>query len=238
MRKRAAEQVRRQEAEEAERKKKEAEEALPTEEKARLVLTKQAEAKKNEGNEFYKKKDFTNALRLYDEALQLNENEVTYINNKAAVYFELKEFDKCIEECDRAIEKSKGGHYDYSKLGKALARKANAKLQLQQYEEAIELFRSSLLENNDPNVKDQLKKAEKQKKEDEEQKYLDPEIAEQHRLAGNALFEQSKYPAAVKEYTEGLRRDPNSKALYSNRCAAYLKLLEPGYAIKDAEKCV
>lgn len=84
------------------------------------------------------------------------------------MYFELKEFDKCIEECDRAIEKSKGGHYDYSKLGKALARKANAKLQLQQYEEAIELFRSSLLENNDPNVKDQLKKAEKQKKEDEE----------------------------------------------------------------------
>jgi stress-induced-phosphoprotein 1 len=67
---------------------------------------------------------------------------------------------------------------------------------------------------------------------------LNPEIAEQHRQAGNALFEKGDFPGAVKEYTEGLRRDPNSKALYSNRCAAYLKLMEPGYAIKDADKCV
>ncbi len=131
-----------------------------------------------------------------------------YINNKAAVYFEMKQFDKCIEECDKAIEKSKGGHYDYVKLGKAIARKANAKLQLQQYEEAIELFKSSLLESNDPNVKDQLKKAEKMKKDDEEKKYLSPEKAEEHRLAGNDFFAKGDYPGAVKEYTEGLRRDP------------------------------
>jgi stress-induced-phosphoprotein 1 len=141
-------------------------------------LIKRAEAKKNEGNEYYKKKDFANALALYNEALALNENEVTYINNKAAVYYEMKDYEKCIEECDKAIEKSKGGYYDYAKLGKALARKANAKLQLQQYDEALELFRSSLLESNDPNVKDQLKKAEKMKKEDEEKKYINPEIAE------------------------------------------------------------
>lgn len=65
---------------------------------------------------------------------------MTYINNKAAVYFEMKDYDKCIEECDKAIEKSKGGYYDYAKLGKAMARKANAKLQQGQYQEAIDLF--------------------------------------------------------------------------------------------------
>lgn len=47
------------------------------------------------------------------------------------MYFEMKDFDKCIAECDLAIEKSKGGNYDYVKLGKAIARKANAKLQQQ-----------------------------------------------------------------------------------------------------------
>lgn len=41
----------------------------------------------------------------------------------------MKDFDKCIEECDRAIYKSKEGYYDYVKLGKALGRKANAKIQ-------------------------------------------------------------------------------------------------------------
>jgi hypothetical protein len=40
----------------------------------------------------------------------------------------MKEFDKCIAECDRAIEKSREGYYDYVKLGKALGRKGNAYL--------------------------------------------------------------------------------------------------------------
>ena len=60
--------------------------------------------------------------------MSLDPNEVTYINNKAAVYFEMKDYAKCIEECDKAIEKSRSGHYDYVKLGKAIGRKANAKL--------------------------------------------------------------------------------------------------------------
>lgn len=38
----------------------------------------------------------------------------------------MKDYEKCINECDRAIEKSKGSNYDYVKLGKAMARKANA----------------------------------------------------------------------------------------------------------------
>jgi stress-induced-phosphoprotein 1 len=232
------EERKRKEKEEEERKKREAEEALPEEEKQRLAVLKQAEAKKNEGNEFYKKKQFEQALALYSEALQLNENEITYHNNKSACYFEMKDFEKCIAECDIAIEKSKGSNYDYVKLGKAIARKANAKLQQQNYEEAIDLFKTSLLESNDPAVRDQLKKAEKLKKEDDEKKYLDPVKAEEHRLAGNALFEKADFPGAVKEYTEGLRRDPNSKSLYSNRCAAYIKLMEGNYSLKDAEKCV
>lgn len=93
-----------------------------------MAQKKQAEAKKNEGNDYYKKRDFAKALELYSEAVALNEQEVTYHNNKAACYFEMKDFDRCIEECEVAIEKSKGGNYDYVKLGKAIARKANAKL--------------------------------------------------------------------------------------------------------------
>lgn len=111
-------------------------------------------------------------------------------------------------------------------------------LKLGNFEEAIDLFKSALLENNDPNIRDQLKKAEKQKLVDEEQKYLDPVKAEEHREKGNELFKVGDYPGAVKEYTEGLKRDPNSKNIYSNRCAAYIKLMEMNYALKDVEKCL
>lgn len=65
-------------------------------------------------------------MKKYEEALQLDEDEVVYMNNIATVYFEMKDYEKCIEVCDKAIEKSKGAHYDYVKLGKALARKASA----------------------------------------------------------------------------------------------------------------
>jgi len=50
------------------------------------------------------------------------------------------DYDKCIEECDRAIAKCKEGYYDYQKLGKALARKGNAKVKQGMYDEAIELY--------------------------------------------------------------------------------------------------
>ena len=124
------------------------------------------------------------------------------------------------------------------KLGRALARKATAMLAQNRFDEAIELYQSSLLENNDAGVKDQLKKAERAKKEFEDKQYINPEIAEQHRVSGNKLFEAGDYPGAVKEYNEGLRRDPQNKAIFSNRCAAYLKLMEAPSALKDADKCL
>lgn len=150
----------------------------------------------------------------------------------------MKEYEKCIEQCDIAIQKSREGFYDYVKLGKALARKATAVLAQGKFEEAIDLYKSSLLENNDSSVKDQLKKAEKLMKEEEARRQIDPEKAEELRKEGNKLYEQGDYPGAVKVYTDGLRRDPNSKAIYSNRCAAYIKLMEWNYALKDAEKCL
>jgi tetratricopeptide (TPR) repeat protein len=91
-------------------------------------LKKQAEEKKIQGNEAYKAKNFEEALKHYQDAIDFDNTDMTYYTNKAAVYYEMKEYDKCIEECDRAVEKSREGYYDFQKLGKALSRKANAKL--------------------------------------------------------------------------------------------------------------
>jgi stress-induced-phosphoprotein 1 len=68
--------------------------------------------------------------------------------------------------------------------------------------------------------------------------YLDPEMAEQHRIKGNELYKEGSYPKAVQEYNEGLRRNPVSVALLSNRSATYVKLMEFNTALKDADKCI
>lgn len=83
-----------------------------------------------------------------------------------------------------------------------------------------------------------LQKAQKMKKEADDAAYVNPEIAEQHRQKGNELFKEGKYPLALKEYDEGLKRDPKAVAIYSNRCATYIKLMEFVYGLKDAEKCI
>jgi len=66
-----------------------------------------AEEEKNLGNECYRKKQFDQAIEHYDNALGINPEEINYINNKAAVYYEMKSYDKCIELCDEAIEKGR-----------------------------------------------------------------------------------------------------------------------------------
>lgn len=35
-----------------------------------------------------------------------------------------------------------------------------------------------------------------------------------------------------------MRRDPNAVKIYSNRAAAYIKLMEFAYALKDIDKCL
>jgi len=61
-----------------------------------LQRTKEAEAKKLEGNEFYKKKDFNKALELYTAAIELNPSELLYYTNMAAVFIEQKKYDEAI----------------------------------------------------------------------------------------------------------------------------------------------
>ena len=45
---------------------------------------------KEKGNELYKSKKFAEALAAYDEAIALDPTNMTYLNNKAAVYIQIR----------------------------------------------------------------------------------------------------------------------------------------------------
>ena len=66
------------------------------------AVNQQAEAKKNQGNEAYKRQDFQGAIRLYTEALQIQPSE-TILSNRAAVYISMKQFRKALEDCQAGI---------------------------------------------------------------------------------------------------------------------------------------
>ncbi len=77
-----------------------------------------AEAEKDLGNEFYKKKDFEKAITHYEKAIQLEPTNITYQTNKAAAYFEQNKLEECIELCEKAIEIGRENKADYTLIAK------------------------------------------------------------------------------------------------------------------------
>lgn len=69
------------------------------------------------------------------------------LNCRAAVYLETGEYDKCIADCDSAVEKGREARADYKVVARALTRKANALAKQDRYEEAVQVYHKSLTEH-------------------------------------------------------------------------------------------
>jgi len=190
------------------------------------------------GNAAYKAKDFPTALAHYDKAIELDPEEISFLTNKAAVFFEQAEYDACVETCDAAIEKGRELRVDYKVVAKAMTRKGNALVKQDKLEEAVEVYSRSLMEHRTADTLKRKDDAEREIKDRKVKAYLDPAKAEIAREEGNELFKQQKYPEAVERYTEAIKRDPEDHRVYSNRAACYTKLTAFNEALKDAEKCI
>ncbi|XP_062146091.1 hsp70-Hsp90 organizing protein 3-like [Alnus glutinosa] len=202
----------------------------------------QAQLEKELGNAAYKKKDFDTAIAHYTKAMELDDDDISYILNRAATHLEMGQFEECIKDCDKAVERGRELRSDFKMIAKALTRKGTALVKMakcsKDYEPAIECFQKALTEHRNPDTLKKLNDAEKARKELEQQEYFDPKLADEEREKGNEYFKEQKYPEAVKHYTESLRRNPKDVKAYSNRAACYTKLTALPEALKDAEKCI
>ena len=93
---------------------------------SRATANLNAEDQKKLGNEAYKKRDFDIALKHYLKAAELNPNEITFLNNIAAVKLEQEKYKECLELCNKAIEVGKENGADSKKMEKAFDRQARA----------------------------------------------------------------------------------------------------------------
>ena len=108
---------------------------------------KEVVAKKNEGNDLYKKKEFSAALAKYDEAIELDPKNMCFLNNKATVYFTMKEWDTCIETCQRVVEVGKENFAYIEDRAKGLTRCGKAYLKTGDTPKATETLKESQLEH-------------------------------------------------------------------------------------------
>ncbi|XP_067136572.1 stress-induced-phosphoprotein 1-like [Centruroides vittatus] len=193
---------------------------------------------KTAGNEAYKKRNFDLALQHYDKAIELDSTDMTFLTNKAAVYIEQKEYEKCIKECEKAIEVGRENRADFKIIAKAYARIALAYRHLQKLQEAKIYYQKALAEHRTPEILTKLSEVKNLLKEEERKAYIDPEKSLEEKNIGNDCFQKGDYPTAIKHYTEAIQRNPDDAKLYSNRAACYQKLAEFRMALRDCEDCI
>ena len=193
---------------------------------------------KKKGNDAYKKKDFETALKHYNRALELDSTEITFYLNIAAVYFEQGEFEKCIAQCEKAIEIGRENRADFKLIAKAFTRIGHCYKKLQDWKKAKVYYEKSMSEHRTPEIKALMSEIVQKIKEEEKKAYVDPVKAEAEKELGNQKFKEGDYAAAVKHYSEAIARNPDEPKYYSNRAACYTKLAAFDLGLKDCEKCV
>jgi tetratricopeptide (TPR) repeat protein len=98
-----------------------------------------AEDHKNKGNEFFKKKNYSLALREYSTAQRLDPTNAVYWYNRSIAYFHLSNFADCEKDATKAL--SLDPRYTKAFVRRGLAREAQGKFEpaLQDFEAAEDL---------------------------------------------------------------------------------------------------
>ncbi|NMR96152.1 tetratricopeptide repeat protein, partial [Vibrio parahaemolyticus] len=119
--------------------------------------------------------DFETAIQRYTRALELDDEDISYLTNRAAVYLEMGKYEECIKDCDKAVERGRELRSDFKMIARALTRKGTALAKMakcsKDFEPAIETFQKALTEHRNPDTLKKLNEAEKAKKELEQQEY-------------------------------------------------------------------
>ncbi|PHH67324.1 hypothetical protein CDD81_87 [Ophiocordyceps australis] len=197
----------------------------------------EAEKIKALGTENYKKRNFDEAIKCYNEAWDLYP-DITYLNNLGAAYYEKGDYDKCIEACTKAIDEGRQIYADFKLISKSYARIGTAYEKKGDYALAIENYNRSLTEHRTPDVLKKLRDAERVKADSAKKAYVDPEKAEEAREEGNKKFKEMDFPGAVASYSEMIKRAPEDPRGYSNRAAAFIKLFEFPSALDDCNAAI
>ncbi|KID84623.1 heat shock protein STI1 [Metarhizium guizhouense ARSEF 977] len=197
----------------------------------------EADKEKVLGTENYKKRKFDEAIEHYSKAWDIFQ-DITYLNNLGAAYFEKGDYDKCIETCTKAVEEGRAVYAEYKLIAKSYARIGSAYEKKGDMARAVENYSKSLTEHRTPDVLNKLRAAEKAKVEAEKNAYIDPVKAEEAREEGNKKFKENDFPGAVQAYSEMIKRAPDDARGYSNRAAAFVKLFEFPSAVDDCNMAI
>lgn len=115
------------------------------------------------------------------------------------------QYEDCIKDCDKAVERGRELRADYKMVARALTRKGTALVKMAKcsadFDPAIETFQKALTEHRNPDTLKKLNEAQKAKKDLEQKEYFDPKLADEEREKGIVFFSVispgSLFPASI-----------------------------------------
>uniref|UniRef100_A0A914DXS5 Stress-induced-phosphoprotein 1 n=1 Tax=Acrobeloides nanus TaxID=290746 RepID=A0A914DXS5_9BILA len=161
-----------------------------------------SEQEKTLGNESFKKGDYPNAMKHYNEAIKRNPDNAVLYSNRAACYTKLMEFQRAIDDCDTSIKKD-------PKFIKAYIRKGAALQAIREFTRAQRAYEEALaIDSNNQEARDGLMLCMSSNDENpekaRERALQDPEVQEILRDPSmRVMLEQmSQDPGAVREHLQ------------------------------------
>eukprot|EP01038_Epipyxis_sp_PR26KG_P007406 gene7406-10095_t len=209
---------------------------LTEEERTEKDIRNKSNALKENANNLYKAKQFSEALAAYDEALAADPTNLMILNNKAAVYIEMNETETAVQQCHELLDRAKGVKFSYEDRAKVFQRIAAAYLKRDDIPSALEAFGKAQLEKFDKAVERKVKNLELEQKKLAIKNYINPELGLEAKERGNTAFRDGNFPQAIIEYEEAVKRDPTNASYHNNLAAAYLKMGVFNDAKKSVEK--
>ncbi|KAK8794479.1 stress-inducible protein [Blastocystis sp. subtype 4] len=198
-----------------------------------------AAKKKAEGNGFFAKKMYPQAIECYTEAIKHDPSNHILYSNRAMAYSAIGKWKEAKEDGLACIERDKT-------FLKGYHRAANAMINLGEFIEAEDTLNKGLTYNaNDPNLLSLLKIAAPRAKDLREAAMSKMPPLERYKAEGNEYFKSSKFPEAINSYTkaiqsagEGAPMNDLLCACYNNRAACYQQLGNYEAVVADASRVI
>lgn len=189
------------------------------------------------GVEAFNSRDYRTAISYYDQAINLNNTNMTFYNNKAQAYLGLKQYQECKDVCDLAL--SIGLEEDSSLKASLLGRMGQAHNGMGDLKMALAYFKQSVEENFSLEFSDELERVKAQIEEQERlwresQKTPEEKAIEQKNL-GNEAYKNHDYRTAISHYQKAITLDNNEIAFHNNLAAAYFQLKEYQECVRSCE---
>jgi tetratricopeptide (TPR) repeat protein len=157
-----------------------------------------AQSKKNEGNTFFKNKQYEQAIEKYTEAIQLDPNDVTFYSNRSACFAALNKWSEAAEDGRQCIMTDKTFVKGYFRAALALQNLGNL-------EGALDAVKRGLgIDSQNPDLKKMSKEIEEQQRTKKVESFV---------VAAEMQLKEKDVTAAFKSLDGGLRLDPTNKDL-------------------------